>query len=252
MKIRKIEKCKNNKYKLYIEDDIIMTYDDVILENNLLYKTDIENNLYNKIINDTKYYDIYNKALKYISKKRRSKKEMIKYLEKFSLSTMDINSIIKKLEDINLINDLEYCRAFINDSVYLSKKGINKIKIELLENNIPIEIIEDEFSKVDYNIINARLEKMIVKRINSNKKYSNYELKYKILNEMINMGYSKQKILEIIENNLSEDNSIIKKEYDKLYNKYKVKYSTLELNNKIKQKLLSKGFKLDDINNLFQ
>lgn len=252
MKIRKIEKCKNNKYKLYIEDNIITTYDDVILENNLLYKTNIKNDLYNKIINDTKYYDIYNKALKYISKKRRSKKEMFEYLEKFSLSTIDINNIIKKLENINLINDLEYCRAFINDSVYLSKKGINKIKIELLENNIPIEMIEDEFSKIDYNVINARLEKMIIKRINSNKKYSNYELKYKILNEMINMGYSKQKIIEIIENNLSEDSNIIKKEYNKLYNKYKVKFSTIELNNKIKQKLLSKGFKLDDINSLLQ
>ena len=31
------------------------------------------------------------------------------------------------LKDINLVNDIQYCKAFINDKVYLTKEGIYKI-----------------------------------------------------------------------------------------------------------------------------
>lgn len=252
MKINKIVKIKDNKYKIYLEDDIITTYDNVILENDLLYKKSIDKELYNKIVYDTSFYDIYNKVVKYILKKRRSEKEILKYLEKYNLSKLDINKIIDKLKQLNLINDLEYCRAFINDKVYLSKNGFNKIRIDLLEQNIPIDIIENELSKVDQSIINNRLEKLILKKINSNHKYSNNHLKQKILNEMINLGYSKNSIIEILDKNMHNDEDIVKREFDKLYNKLKNKYSGNELNLKIKQKLLVKGFSLEQLNILIQ
>ena len=74
MEINKIVKLKNNKYKIYIGSEVITTYDNVILENNLLYKKSIDDKLYNKILNDTNYFDIYNKIVKYILKKRRSER----------------------------------------------------------------------------------------------------------------------------------------------------------------------------------
>lgn len=252
MKIEKIIKLKNNKYKIYIDGEILVTYADVILDNDLLYKKNIDKQVYNKIINDTNYYDIYNKVEKHIIKKRRSEKEILEYLGKFGINNDDKNKIVTKLKHINMINDIEYCRAFINDKVCLSKNGINKIKIDLLNQNIPIEVIESELSKIDKELINDRLEKLILKRIRCNKKYSNYQLKHKLLNEMINLGYSKDKIIEIIDRNMNSDDSIINKEFDKLYSKLSLKYSGYDLNNKLRQKLLSKGFELDKINSLIE
>lgn len=252
MKINTIKKLKDNKYKIIINDECITTYDNVILDNNLLYKKEIDINMYNKIIEDTNYYDVYNKVVKYILKKRRSEKEILKYLNKFDLDEDKINKTILKLKELNLINDIEFCRAFINDNVYLSKKGLNKIRIELLEQDIPIDVIEEEMSKIDCDIINQRLEKLIVKKINYNRKYSNNFLKQKILNEMINLGYSKDKILEIIDKNMDNEETIIQKEFDKIYDKLKIKYNGVELKSKLKQKLLSKGFELDKINKLIQ
>ena len=95
-------------------------------------------------------------------------------------------------------------------------------------------------------------EKLILKKINSNKKYSNQLLKQKILNEMINLGYDKNSILQILENNLKDNNNILNNEFDRVYNKLKVKYSGNELNNKTKQKLIQKGFSIHDINKLIQ
>lgn len=252
MQINKIVKMKDNKYKIYIESDSIITYDNVILENDLLYKKNIDNILYNKILNDTNYYNIYNKVVKYILKRKRSEKEINIYLNKYDISIDEKNKIIKKLKDIKLINDIEYCRSYINDKLYLSKEGINKIKEALLKENIPIEIIEEELKNIDKALFKDRLERLVIKKINSNKKFSNSYLKQKILNEMTNLGYNKEDIINILENNIISDNDILTKEFDKVYNKLKIKCNSFELKNKVKQKLIQKGFFVDDINKLLQ
>ena len=245
-------KMKDNRYKIYIEDETIITYDNVILDNDLLYKKEIDNNLYKKIVSATNYYDVYNKVIKYILKKRRSIKETKQYLIKFNLSDNDSNKILNKLKDINLLNDIEYCKSYINDKVYLSKTGINKIRMDLLNEDISIDVIENELNNIDKSILNNRLEKLIIKKIQNNKKYSNYHLKQKILNEMINLGYSKDLILKIIDNNLKNEDEITSIEFNKLYNKLKIKYSGIDLDNRLRQKMVSKGFKIDKINKLVQ
>ena len=252
MKIDKIEKLKDNKYKITIDGEVITTFDDVILDNNLLFKKEIDIELYNIIIKDTEYYTGYNKVVKYILKRRRSEKEIKEYLIKLQLKENDIAKIINKLKSINLINDREYCKAFINDKVNLSKQGINKIRLNLLQQDIPIEIIEEELKKIDSDILNNRLEKLIIKKIDSNRKYSKNILKQRILNEMINLGYNKETILDILDENIRDDQNIIEKEFEKIYNKFSKKYTGNELNIKIKQKLLSKSFNSEDIDSLIQ
>ena len=188
MIIDKITKLKNNKYKILIDDQNIITYDNVILDNNLLYKKVIDKKVYEKIISDTKYYDIYNKTVSYILKKRRSEKQILTYLNKFEIDETKIDSIIKKLKDINLINDIEYSKAYINDKIYLSNNGINKIRIDLLNEDIPIEVIDEQIKNIDKDIINNNLQRLIKKKIKANTKYSNHILKQKILNDMLTLG----------------------------------------------------------------
>ncbi len=255
MKINKIEKMSDDKYKIYLDNDILIIYEDTIIKNNLLYKKEIDDNLYNKLLEDNKFYDIYNKTVKFILKHRRSEKEVYEYLLKKDLTDDNIKSIISKLKDINLINDLEYCKAYINDKVYLGSNGINKIRIDLLNQNIPINVIEEQLSNIDISILNSKLEKMILKKIKYNKKYSKSLLRNKILNEMILLGYSKEDVLNIIDNNINNtDDNILEKEFNKCYNtlKSKRKYSCEELNNKVRQKLISKGFNLSEINELIK
>ena len=252
MLIEKIEKLKNNKYNIYINGEKITTYDNIILENNILYKKQIDNDLYHKILNDSQYYNIYNKVVNYILKKRRSEKEIIQYLNKLNLSSININKMIEKLKSINLINDKEYCKAYINDKVYLSNFGINKIKDELINQDISLEIIEGELNKIDRSIFYMRLEKTIVKKINSNKKYSNSFLKQKILNDLLKLGYEKNIILEILNKYNNDEFNILENEFNKLYTKLIKKYNGFDLNKKIEQKLLVKGFNIYQIRELIQ
>ena len=126
---------------------------------------------------------------------------------------------------------------------------MNRIKEDLISNNISIDIVLDEIEKVeDYDEV-SRLNNIVKKRINSNHKYSNYILKNKIINEMISLGYIYDDIiiaLDSLMNTNDEYNKLIK-EYNKLYFKYSKKYSEYELERIIKNKLYTKGFKYDDI-----
>lgn len=246
MKIIKIVKLKNGLYNLVLNKLTVKTFDEIIIKYNLLYKKEIDDDLLLKIMNDSKYYDIYNKALNYAVKRVRCENDIYYYLSNLEVKNSDIKSIIDKLKKINIINDKLYVRCYINDKLKLSKDGINKIKIDLLNKNINIDIINKEIENIDIDI-NEKLKKLIIKKINSNHKYSNYFLKNKIIRDMINLGYEQSVIDEIFEQNKKDDYNILIYNYRILLNKYKNKYKDKILESKIKSKLYMYGFLYENI-----
>jgi len=248
MKIQKIKKT-GKKYKIILDNTELTTFDDVIINNNLLYKKEIDLDTLNKINNETNYYEYYYKTLNYITKKLRSKKEVINYLDKLEANNKDKEKIITKLEEIGMINDNIFTKAYIQDGINLSNKGPYKIKKELLSYDILEDVIDSELNKLDDSIIVKKLEKLINKKT-KNTKYTGYILKQKIVNDLINLGYSKESILEIYDSINIDKSDLLKKEYNKLYKKLGTKYSGKELDNKIRIKLYQKGFNVEQINSI--
>ena len=150
MLIEKIKRLKSGKYKLILDDgEVLTTYDDVIINNNLLYHKEIDNAMYLKIKSDNEYYNLLDKAIKYISRRLRSEKEMYFYLESKTNDPLMIDSIIKELKRQNLINDYRFAQAYINDKLHLSSMGINKIKNDLLNLGENESIIKDISGNTD-------------------------------------------------------------------------------------------------------
>lgn len=253
MKVEKIKKLKNGKYKIELDDDCkITTYDDVILKHNLLFNKEINADELNELIKDNEYYDIYNKCIKYISKKLRSEKEIKEYLNKFEIERNTQNKIIRNLKNINMINDKNFTKAYISDHIYLSNDGLDKIKSDLISHNIDITLIDEEISKIDKSIIKEKLAKLIVKKIKSNHKNSNYMMRQKIYHDMVNLGYSSEMFNECYDLLEVDDNDNLNKEFDNLYKKLSIKESNDNLYFKIRQKLYQKGYHLSDIDKLIQ
>ena len=242
----------NNKYKISLDNFEITTFDNVILEYNLLYKKELTEKELKEISSKTNYFDAYNKTLKYITKKIKSKREVEKYLESFDLKSDEKKEILNKLIGLNLINDRLYCRAFINDKINISKYGVIKVNKQLQEKGIDYKIIEEELLNIDYNIVNSNLEFKIKRKINNNTKYTNFELKQRLIMQFTKEGYSKEKILEYINKYISNDGEILKVQFDKLYYKYKNKYDDKIFLLKLKQKLYQKGFSNETISKLIQ
>lgn len=246
MKILKIKKLSNGKYNIKFDNmDEIVVYDEVILSENLLLNKNVDENKLEIINSENLFYKFYNKVLKYTTKCVRSEKEIDEYIKKNDL--LDYSERIKeKLKSINLINDSNYLKSYVYDRVNLSPDGPYKIIKNLKQQNIDENASYDEVMKYKEEF-DLKLEKLMKKKINLNKNKSKGILKQKLLYYFIDLGYESDKISDYFEQNYEEDNSIVQKEYDKLYKKYCLKVPENELEFFINNKLYSKGFKKDDI-----
>lgn len=248
MHIKKIKKLSMNKYKIdFTNGNTVTTYDKVILENNILLKKEIDESLYLQIIKENDYYEIYNKAVKYIVTKLRSEEEVRIYLKKCINDTEKIEDMISKLKQEGLINDERYLKAFIEDKVNLTNYGPNKIKKELESKNIDTLQIDEILSKYDRNVFEEKIQKIIAKKSKINHKDSAYILKQKLEKELFDLGYDRDMIHKNVSDIDIDENTILEKEYNKLYKKLSNKYNEVELLYQIKQRLYKKGFSMDKI-----
>ena len=250
MKIIKYEKIKNNQYKLYLDDSsTINLYDDIILNNNLLITKEI-NNL-EDIIKANSFYDCYYIGIKYLNKKMRTKKELYNYLIK-KYSNDVVNKTIIKINNEGYLNDDIYASAYINDQIKLSNKGYNKILIELTTLEIKEEISIKYLNNISKDIWFERINKLVDKKIKINKKNSVSILKEKITYDLVNLGYNKNDILDILNNKEFNDHEALNKEFNIEYSKLSRKYNGKELELKIITKMMSKGFNYNDIKDLLK
>ena len=194
MKIIKYEKKKDGKYKVYLDNgNNIVLYEDTIIKNNLLFKKDIDDKILSDLMNTENISSLYNKCIKYIGVRVRSKKEIRDYLRRSTDDDNIIEDIINRLINNNLLNDREFARAFVNDKFKFSSMGPYRIKNELKNNYIDEEIIDEYVNNINDEEIDMKICKFIDKNIKSSKKKDN--LKNKIYNSLLNNGYSSEMIL---------------------------------------------------------
>ncbi len=247
MKIEKIKKMSSGKYKITLENnDVITTFDDVILSTDMLYTKEIDEETLNKIQSKNDYYNLYNKSIKLISKRLRSEYEIKEFLIKNNALESDIKKIIDLLKQNGFINDLNFTKAYIYDKFNLSNDGPYKIKNDLLNYQIDSNIIEENICLLKEEDIKKKLEKIILKKVRLDHKHSKNVLKNKIKIELYNLGYDNHMIDDVLNNVKFNDN--IEKEFNIIYNKLIKKYNDYELKNKIKEKLYQKGYSYEDIN----
>lgn len=247
MNILKFSRQKNGMYKIYLDDNSnIIIHEDLILKYNLLLTKKIENDLLITIQKENNDYISYNLAIKYLSNKMRCTFEIKEYLRKKEVSEDTIDIVIKKLTKQGYLNDDNYSKALINDKINLTNYGPLKIIKILKENKIDTEIINSNICIFTKELEYERVDKLIKKFVSINHSKSKYILKQKILNNLIELGYKKEIILDLLNNVDFDDSVIYKKEYDKLYNKLSKKYEGKELEFKINQKLYQKGFNIKD------
>ena len=196
MKIEKYEKIGTLKYRLYLDNgEIIDTYDDVILENELLLKKELDEHLYNKILIDTNLQEYYNACVKYIQTRLRSTKEIDDYLKRKQVTEEDRIFIIEKLTKKGLLNDKYFTKCFIHDKLKFTNMGEYRIINELKKLNISTPIIEENKYLFNEEIIQEKINKKIEKAIKSNHKLDNYKLRNKLYNSLLRDGYNPSQVI---------------------------------------------------------
>ncbi len=199
MKIDKYELVKKNKYNVFLSNGEVITLDErVITENELLLKKELDKDLYDKVNRESRIYELEDIAIKYISVRLRSIKEIKDYLKKKEEDTEVIDITIEKLINLGYLDDNRFTKAFIKDKLAFTNMGDYKIKMELERLGVSYEIIEENIMSIEENILEEKIKKQIDKDIRTNKKYNGTALKNKIYNHLVSAGYSKEKVLKIL------------------------------------------------------
>ena len=242
MEIIKYKKFKNNEYEIIFDNDLaIKLYEDIIIKYNLLSNNKLTQKEIDMLIKENNKLKSYHEGLKYLNIKLRSELEVINYLKKKEFSKEEINDSISLLKTQGYINDDLFMECYINDQYNLTNNGLFKIKNNLIKLGIKEEkiVINKDF--------NSKITKLINKKTKENSKLNTNKLKLNIYDYLINLGYPKEMFISYLEDIKVDDNKLIKKDYDKLYQKYKDKYKGTELNYFLQNKLYQKGYNLDII-----
>lgn len=199
MKIEKYEFTKKNNYNIYLSNGEVITLNErVITKNELLLKKEIDNELYVRLMHDNKVCEAFDAGVKYISIRFRSIKEMKDYLLKKEYPSDIVDEAIQSLISNTYLDDDRFTKAYIKDKMAFTSKGDYKIRMELSSLGIDNSIIDNNILTIDNDILINKMKKIIDKDIKCNKKYNGSELRNKIYNHLINQGYSKEKVINVI------------------------------------------------------
>ncbi len=245
MKITKFKKTGKNKYKVFFNNTDLTLYEDIILKYDLLIKSDVSEELIDKVIEDNRNYEVYDVALSYIEVKMRNRKELYKYLINKGYEDRIVNETIKKIESLGLLDKKAYITAFINDKTNLSSDGPYKIKNALLDLDFDENDIDDYLYKIDREVWSNKLDKLINKKKNLMKSKSYYMFINKMKNDLYNLGYDKDMIDEKL-SKIEYESNAIDKDFEKTYRKYDGDKK------KVTSSLLRKGYSYEEINSKFK
>lgn len=242
MKILSYKKINSNEYKVILENNLeVNLYDEIIITHELLLKKAISEEELENIVKANKSLKSYYQALKYLSVKMRSKKELINYLHKQGYNDLEIESTLQKLEQQNYLDDIKYIKMYISDQLKLTLNGPLKIKRALLNEDISEEKIDESLSSISDLVWQEKIQKIIDKRKNTNKD-SQLLFKQKTSNYLNNLGYRANLYQELLDKVtiFQEENFI--NTANKIYKRLSHKYQKEALYLNLQQRLYQKGY----------
>lgn len=199
MLIEKYELTKKNKYNVYLSNGEVVTLDErVITENELLLKKELNSELYDKVLNENIVYEMIDVSIKYIGIRLRSIKEIKEYLNKKYEEKELIEIAVSKLIKLGYLDDNKFAKAFIKDKFQFTSMGDYKIKLQLQHLGVSYDIIENNISLIDDKSLEDKIKKQIDKMFKTNRKYTGQMLKNKIYAHLVSAGFSKDKVLTIL------------------------------------------------------
>ena len=238
MIIKKVE-IKNNKVKITTDDknDFIISLE-TYLSNNIVLNDEIDNE---KILFLKEQDDINlakSELINKISKKRLSKRECLIFLNEYGMSNDNVNQIIKDLENISFINDIELAQLIIEHCMF-TKKGVKAIKEKLKK-----RYIEGDYNYLIEKFLDREVyQKNIIYQLNKyfkhGSKKSQIELKNYLIIKMIDNGFEKEDFMAYLDDYRVDETAFLKKEIEVFFKTREVNHENIA---KITKKLLSKGF----------
>lgn len=146
MKVTMIQRQqkRTDRYSVFIDGDYAFSFSEATLLKSGLHTDQLLTEAEIKKLKQQASDDVlYNQAVRYTTTRLHSKWEVIQYLERKHMPPALQNIILNKLSDLNLIDDRQYARAYVQDRQRLRPTSRRKIVFDLRKKHVAEDIIEE-------------------------------------------------------------------------------------------------------------
>lgn len=202
--ITAIEPKRRNMSAIYINGRFAVKIDsETLILNHIKIGMKISEEELNDLIQKSNESRSNEKALNLLSFRDHSKSELVKKISRVYGEESALKAA-EKMENIGLINDVEFAKKYVKDLSDIKKYGKQRIEQELFRKGLDREIIEEALNGIDINP-EEKIHEIIEKKF-SNKILSE-KGKKQTINALLRMGYSWSDIKKVIKEK-EEDNDI--------------------------------------------
>ena len=195
IKVIAISKKRNSYLVIFDNDKKLLLSIEQLLDYRISLDRILDDEEFILLEKEINRYFWYEKCLKYLSQRLRTKKQLNFYLEKSDLTQEEKKKIIDKLTENNFLDDERFVKFFFEDCIQKGK-GFYYFKNVLEKHDINRDLI-DEY-------INLFKDDTVIEMLIQKYKLTNKELtqinKYKIINNMLRNGIFEDVIEQVIKN----------------------------------------------------
>jgi len=238
----------NNKVEIVLDEKSFFVSKENYIENPIAIDSDINEDRINELLDYESFIENKVYLIKLLNKKALSEYEVYLKLKEREVKKQYIKEIIDSLKRAGLIND-EFVALINLESSLIKRYGKRKIRKVLNEKRISAEIIDKILKEIDEDLYNDNFNKMVEKYM---KMYDRKSFKMKqmmIKQKLEELGYEDELISKLsVSNNKEKELDLAINFLLKIIKNKNIDFDDCQNVNKIKSKLVMKGFSYDIIN----
>ena len=206
MRILSLVKKNNYVNVTFDNDEKLRLHYEVAMQCGLRRNDEISENRLKEILRTEELFNLKNSALRVVARRPHSSFELKTKLMKKGFEKDDINPIIEDFNHKGYLSDRDFAFRYAEEALG-KKKGLMKIKGELIQKGIGREIIDDVIQNLEGNeslLTNAK--QLAIKKLESlERKESDFmKLKQKLYAHLSSKGYNHQIIREVVDDLLRD------------------------------------------------
>lgn len=193
MIITEVNKKGNYVDVTFSNEEVITVHYEIFLEFHLYKNEKIELSKLKQILDAEEIRRIKKLTFYYLGRRSHSLKELKDKLMKKEYKKILIEEALTQLSKFGYVDDSKFAKQYYEEKTFRKKKGVNKIKAELIKKGVSNRIIDEicrENNENDIHYENARFyaEKKI--KFLRKKDLSEYQLKQKIYSHLMYKGFT--------------------------------------------------------------
>ena len=185
---------RHDRYSIYVDDKYSFSLSESgLLARGLYSGQELTATELDELRDTSKRDKAYNQALGQLARRARSEWEIRDYLRRKEYDPELVDEIVKRLYGVNLLNDAEFARMWIDNRRLLKATSKRRLQMELRQKHITDDLIQlalqaDETEDQD----------VLVDLVARKRKIARFQDDQKLMQYLIRQGYTYQDITSVI------------------------------------------------------